>query len=88
MTFLLYEKTTIGRYEIAFSTCSCQLRKTPLFAGLLLLLRFLEYFPLAGDRIKLLILKLALYFLLILAREVHRIRLGRLQLDEVVLRHM
>lgn|GEM_PF-6277000 len=60
-------------------------KETRPFGRYLLLLRFLKHFTLTSPWIVFLILKLALYLLLILTREIDRVGLGRFQLDEVVL---
>lgn len=64
-------------------------RKTELFCILIpLLLHLLKHFSLPCIRIVFLKLNLPLYFLAVLTAVIDEVRLGRLQLYEVVLRHM
>lgn len=52
---------------------------------LLLLLRFLKHFALLGFWIEFFIFEFALYFFLILAGVVHRVRLSGLKFNEEIL---
>ncbi len=63
-------------------------KKNPAIAGFFLFLAFLKHFALSRFWIVLFVFKLSLNFLTVFAGKVHRVRLGGLELYEMVLRHI